>query len=563
VLGGPRFGYFEFYDGASPKSDYHFKFSLGGLINSAFNPSSGWAIPGSGRSPTVGFFEYAYSAVANGAASMGYNWIRHQLERPSAPAKVTSAHVVIAGDGSGDSGAQTTIINDSLVLNSSTDPKSLQDEAFEDEAMREFNKDYRRYAQAVRFWWKRYQAWEIERAGYADWSLAYRDALREALPDSIKEIINSSDIYLALKSEDKYWLRELEHEMGYVEKAPAKLGLERTENTNVKYIVSKGDPRDWRPPNWGWSDEALNFALTGGRSAKAQRRYETLTPNQTWAKDVLDRSWGCTGCHVSVQVWNTLGPEAINPDNWMPYDWAINQNKFYEWVNTSARVRFFVEGMTMIGQTKLAINSSWENAYMMRESNLVDSEVAALRAMANEPLTAVDRRLYREQFPTYTMPIQNGGGAGLAATTRAARGVTEAEALAPLQAEALGGQRIWYVGPEGAGGTVGLRYHADGLVTADTMISGKFAGVRRYSGIIENHLGVRGPTPKLWLSGVHGTPEGLMTRSIRFLNQDMEVLGRRTTSGWTVGDVLNPGGTKVDDPAVTFLSWCNSSAFCR
>ena len=63
-------------------------------INSAYNPSSGWAIPGSGRSPTVGAFEYAYSAVANGAASMGYNWIRDQLERPSAPPKVTGPRSV-------------------------------------------------------------------------------------------------------------------------------------------------------------------------------------------------------------------------------------------------------------------------------------------------------------------------------------------------------------------------------------------------------------------------------------------------------------------------------------
>ena len=45
-------------------------------------------------SPTVGAFEYAYSAVANGAASMGYEWIRDQLERPSAPPKVTGPRSV-------------------------------------------------------------------------------------------------------------------------------------------------------------------------------------------------------------------------------------------------------------------------------------------------------------------------------------------------------------------------------------------------------------------------------------------------------------------------------------
>jgi hypothetical protein len=55
------------------------------LINSAYNPNSGWAIHGSGKSPTVSMFEYAYGAVAN----MAVNWIQDQLERPSAPPKVS------------------------------------------------------------------------------------------------------------------------------------------------------------------------------------------------------------------------------------------------------------------------------------------------------------------------------------------------------------------------------------------------------------------------------------------------------------------------------------------
>jgi hypothetical protein len=59
-------------------------FGLGGFINSALNPSSGWAVPGTGKTAAVGVFEYAYSAVANGAANMGYSWIRSQLEQPSA-----------------------------------------------------------------------------------------------------------------------------------------------------------------------------------------------------------------------------------------------------------------------------------------------------------------------------------------------------------------------------------------------------------------------------------------------------------------------------------------------
>src|SRR3546814_1011686 len=73
VLGGPKVGTFSF--------------GMGALINSAYNPNSGWAVPGSGRSPTVGAFEYAYGAVANGLANIGYNWIRDQLARPSPPPK--------------------------------------------------------------------------------------------------------------------------------------------------------------------------------------------------------------------------------------------------------------------------------------------------------------------------------------------------------------------------------------------------------------------------------------------------------------------------------------------
>jgi YD repeat-containing protein len=60
--------------------------NVGGLITSAFNPSSGWAMPSSRRSPTVGMFEYLYSTVANGLVNHGFAWIREQLNTPSAPA---------------------------------------------------------------------------------------------------------------------------------------------------------------------------------------------------------------------------------------------------------------------------------------------------------------------------------------------------------------------------------------------------------------------------------------------------------------------------------------------
>jgi hypothetical protein len=82
----PGFAQYEYFDEATKsfKSDNYFKWSVSGLINSALNPSSGWAIPGTEKKAAVGIFEDAYGPLANGAASMGFSWIRQQLERPSA-----------------------------------------------------------------------------------------------------------------------------------------------------------------------------------------------------------------------------------------------------------------------------------------------------------------------------------------------------------------------------------------------------------------------------------------------------------------------------------------------
>jgi YD repeat-containing protein len=77
-----------------------------GWMNAAYNPSSGWAIAGSGKSPAVGAFEYAYGVLANIAGNMAYEWIREQLERPSAPERrprsVNSVDYVFRGAGSSD-----------------------------------------------------------------------------------------------------------------------------------------------------------------------------------------------------------------------------------------------------------------------------------------------------------------------------------------------------------------------------------------------------------------------------------------------------------------------------
>lgn len=65
----------------------HFNFNLSGLINGAYNPRSGWAVPGSGRSPVVGSLEHFFGVVANGLANMAYDAMAKQAEQPSTPAE--------------------------------------------------------------------------------------------------------------------------------------------------------------------------------------------------------------------------------------------------------------------------------------------------------------------------------------------------------------------------------------------------------------------------------------------------------------------------------------------
>ena len=240
VLGGAQFGPADLNKGGLTVN-----LSMGGLINSAYNPRSGWAILGSGRSPAVGAFEFYYSAVANGLGMVAYDWIRKQLSRPSpssegrppgkARPQVRGSRVVIGGDGSQDRAVSTNI----------DDLPSDWPPSWEDEAMAGVYKDYRLYVARIRSWWERYKAWEIERFHYPDdWTWADRDALREALPEDIKEILNSSDVDLALKAGDKYWLQQLD----YVEKTPAKVSLEEYRKQRDGYYDYSSGTMRFVPP---------------------------------------------------------------------------------------------------------------------------------------------------------------------------------------------------------------------------------------------------------------------------------------------------------------------------
>jgi len=129
------------------------------------------------------------------------------------------------------------------------------------------------------------------------------------------------------------------------------------------------------------------------------------------------------------------------------------------------------------------------------------------------------------------------------------------DALAPLRAEALGGERIWYVGPEGASSTFGVRFRGN-LITYDTTASAAASGVRRDMKVISNTLG--GETG-IWVTGTHGTSAGA------FGGQHLEPRFFRSERqfgqyyGWDVVDVATTG-IPLNPCVPTVLNWCFSSA---
>ncbi len=60
---------------------------LGGFINSAYNPRSGWAIPGSKRNPELIWFDFGYAVHESGLANAVFDGIRKRLETPSDPTR--------------------------------------------------------------------------------------------------------------------------------------------------------------------------------------------------------------------------------------------------------------------------------------------------------------------------------------------------------------------------------------------------------------------------------------------------------------------------------------------
>jgi RHS repeat-associated protein len=139
--------------------------------------------------------------------------------------------------------------------------------------------------------------------------------------------------------------------------------------------------------------------------------------------------------------------------------------------------------------------------------------------------------------------------------------ITEADMLAPLKAEALGGQRIWVVGPEGASTTRGIRFRGN-LVAYDGLAPATGGMVKQDMGVIANQFGGKGATAGTlgdWVTGTHGQPDGAFLGRYaepKFYFREVKI-GPHT--GWSVYNV----GQGFPSPSTTrplVLNWCYSSA---
>jgi RHS repeat-associated protein len=86
--------------------------------------------------------------------------------------------------------------------------------------------------------------------------------------------------------------------------------------------------------------EVFNF---GGRSVKADHRYATLGEGQSIMKRMLDRGHGCAACHISTAVHNKYGKAGLNPENNLPWDWALDEQGYNDWVAFSGISRAVTE----------------------------------------------------------------------------------------------------------------------------------------------------------------------------------------------------------------------------
>ncbi|MDQ1033660.1 RHS repeat-associated protein [Streptomyces sp. V3I8] len=122
--------------------------------------------------------------------------------------------------------------------------------------------------------------------------------------------------------------------------------------------------------------------VTGGRGAAGNRRYDTLGPDQTFARELMDKRWGCTLCHVTTQVWNTWGSGGVNPQNNLPLDWTINTDGFDRFARMSMYSRAVVE-------SALGAKTMTDGLSGMRSPRSTATRTATPPAAARPPVVSV------------------------------------------------------------------------------------------------------------------------------------------------------------------------------
>lgn len=129
--------------------------------------------------------------------------------------------------------------------------------------------------------------------------------------------------------------------------------------------------------------------------------------------------------------------------------------------------------------------------------------------------------------------------------------------MAALDAEALGGQRIFLVGEEGAASTRAIRINGN-QITYDTLAPAKQGMVRADMKAIRNIIGEEAD----WWTGTHGNPAGQFGGGhleYRFFQRES---GFGRAYGYKVRDVAGVSQSTVLAPPTrpTVYSWCYSSA---
>jgi RHS repeat-associated protein len=109
-------------------------------------------------------------------------------------------------------------------------------------------------------------------------------------------------------------------------------------------IYMKGE--DGNPTDTSALEGGLTTFLVGGRSRKAARRLNSLGPDQSIMRGMMERKEGCLVCHITTRVHNVYGNAGLNPENNLPYDWALDPEGINNFRAVSAISRAFVEAGT-------------------------------------------------------------------------------------------------------------------------------------------------------------------------------------------------------------------------